>query len=52
VRHEAPINRVEVKGLHRRPVAAGRWSWGQPDSGNAGEGGKQPWQRRDGSALL
>jgi len=24
VRHEAPCDRVEVKGLHRRPVAAGR----------------------------
>lgn len=24
VRHEAPHHRVEVKGLHRRPVAAGR----------------------------
>ncbi|MGY4923695.1 hypothetical protein [Streptomyces sp. 900105755] len=23
VRHEAPRNRVEVEGLHRRPVAAG-----------------------------
>jgi hypothetical protein len=24
VRHEAPINRVEMKGLHRWPVAAGQ----------------------------
>lgn len=51
VRHEAPLNRVEMKGLHLRPVAAGRGSWGQPEPGDAGEGGKQPRQRRDGSAL-
>jgi retron-type reverse transcriptase len=50
VRHEAPFNRVEMKGLHLRPVAAGRRSWGQPEPGDAGEGGKQPQQRRDGSA--
>ena len=50
VRHEAPHNRVEMKGLHLRPVAAGRRSWGQPEPGDAGEGGKQPRQRRDGSA--
>lgn len=24
VRHEAPINRVDMKGLHRWPVAAGQ----------------------------
>jgi hypothetical protein len=24
------------------PVAAGRWSWGQPDPGGAGEGGSGP----------
>ncbi len=41
-RHEAPWNRMEVKGLHRRSVAAGRGSGGQPDPGDAGEGGKQP----------
>jgi len=51
VRHEAPFNRVEMKGLHLRPVAAGHRSWGQPEPGDAGEGGKQPRQRRDGSAL-
>jgi hypothetical protein len=51
VRHEAPYNRVEMKGLHLRPVAAGHRSWGQPEPGDAGEGGKQPRQRRDGSAL-
>jgi hypothetical protein len=50
VRHEAPYNRVEMKGLHLRPVAAGHRSWGQPEPGDAGEGGKQPRQRRDGSA--
>jgi hypothetical protein len=51
VRHEAPCNRVEVKDRHRRLVAAGRRSWGQPDPGDAGEGGKQPRQRRDALAL-
>jgi RNA-directed DNA polymerase len=51
VRHEAPYDRVEMKGLHLRPVAAGHRSWGQPEPGNAGEGGKQPRQRRDGSGL-
>jgi len=51
VRHEAPYDRVEMKGLHLRPVAAGRRSWGQPEPGDAGESGKQPRQRRDGSAL-
>jgi hypothetical protein len=47
VRHEAPCNRVEVKDRHRRLVAARRRSWGQPDPGDAGEGGKQPRQCRD-----
>lgn len=51
VRHEAPHVRVEMKGLHLRSVAAGRRSWGQSDPGDAGEGGKQPRQRRDGPAL-
>jgi retron-type reverse transcriptase len=51
VRHEAPFNRVEMKGLRLWPVAAGHGSWGQPEPGDAGEGGKQPRQRRDGSAL-
>jgi hypothetical protein len=36
-----------MKGLRRRAVAAARRSWGQPDLGGAGEGGKQPRQRRD-----
>ena len=36
---------------HRRAVAAVRRSWGQSEPGDAGEGGKQPRQRRDGSAL-
>ncbi len=30
VRHEAPSSRVGVKGPRRWPVAAARWSWGQP----------------------
>jgi hypothetical protein len=50
VRHEAPHDRVEMKGLHLWPVAAGHRSWGQSEPGDAGEGGKQPRQRRDGSA--
>jgi hypothetical protein len=29
------------------PVAAGGWSRGQPDPGDAGEGGKRPRQSRD-----
>ena len=49
VRHEAPCNRVEMKGLHLRPVAAGHRSWGQSEPGDAGPGGKQPRQRRDGT---
>ena len=51
VRHEALLNRVEMKRLHLWPVAAGYGSWGQPEPGDAGEGGKQPRQRRDGPAL-
>jgi len=51
VRHEALLNRVEMKRLHLWPVAAGHGSWGQPEPGDAGEGGKQPRQRRDGPAL-
>jgi hypothetical protein len=50
-RHEAPCNRVEVKGLRRWAVAAAWRSWGQSEPGNAGEDGKQPRQRRDGPAL-
>src|SRR5258708_34912203 len=34
--------RVEVRDLRRRPAAAGRCSWGQPDPGGAGEGGSSP----------
>ena len=34
----------------RRPAATGR-SWGQSEPGDAGEGGKQPRQRRDGLVL-
>jgi len=33
------VVRAEVRDLRLRPVAAGRWSWGQPDRGGAGEGG-------------
>jgi hypothetical protein len=41
-----------MKGLRQRPVAAGRRSRGQPDPGDAGEGGKQPRRSRDGSTPL
>jgi len=51
VRHEALYYRVEVKDLRRRAVAAAWRSWGQPEPGGTGEGGKQPRQRRDGSVL-
>jgi len=50
VRHEAPHDRVEMEGLHLRPVAAGHRSWGQSEPGDTGQGGKQPRQRRNGSA--
>jgi len=36
-------------GARRRPVAAGRRSWGQPDPEDAGLGQEQPRQRRSGS---
>ena len=42
VRHEAPYDRAEVKGLRREPVAAGFGRWGQPDLGDAREGGSSP----------
>ena len=48
VRHEALHDRVEVRDLHRSAVVAVGRSWGQPDPGDAGKGGKQPRQRRDG----
>ena len=35
-------NRVGVRGLRGRPVAAGRCSWGQPGRGNARDGGNSP----------
>jgi len=47
VRHEALCDRVEVEDLHRCAVAAASRSWGQPEPGDDGEGGKQPRQRRD-----
>jgi len=47
VRHEALCNRAEVKDLRRCAVAAASRSWGQPEPGDDGEGGKQPRQRRD-----
>jgi hypothetical protein len=50
-RHEALCNRAVMKGHRLRSVAADRGSWGQPDPGDAGEGGQQPRQRRDGPAL-
>ncbi len=50
-RHEALTNRAVMKGHRRQPVAAGWRSWGQPDPRDVGEGGKQPRQRRNGSAL-
>jgi RNA-directed DNA polymerase len=42
VRHEAPCDRAEMKGLRRGPVAAGPGRWGQPDLGDAREGGSSP----------
>jgi putative transposase len=47
VRHEAPLDHVEMKGLRQQAVAGACGNWGQPDPGNAGEGGKQPRQRRE-----
>jgi hypothetical protein len=41
-RHEAPQDRVGVKGPYLRPVAAGWCSWGQPERGNARSGGSSP----------
>src|SRR5450759_4838546 len=42
VRHEAHVYRTEVRDHRRRAVVAVRRSWGQPDPGGAGEGGKRP----------
>ena len=42
VRHEAPYDRAEMKGLRRGPVAAGSGRWGKPDLGDAREGGSSP----------
>jgi hypothetical protein len=42
VRHEAPYDRAEMKGLRRGPVAAGPGRWGKPDLGDAREGGSSP----------
>ena len=42
VRHEAPYDRAEMKGLRREPVAAGSRRWGKPDLGDAREGGSSP----------
>jgi hypothetical protein len=41
VRREAPRDRAGVRDRRRGLVAAGPRSWGQPDPGDAGEGGKQ-----------
>ena len=49
-RHEALLDRVEVKGDSTLgPSQQPERSWGQPEPGDVGEGGKQPRQRRDGS---
>jgi hypothetical protein len=43
VRHEALGGRGEVKGLLRGgPSQRSAGSWGQPDPGDAGEGGSSP----------
>lgn len=42
VRHEAPSLRARVRDPCRWSVAADQRSWGQPDRGDAREGGKQP----------
>ena len=42
VRHEAPYDRAEMKGLRRGSVAAGSRRRGQPDLGDAREGGSSP----------
>lgn len=41
-RHEAPLNRVVVKGHHCQPVAADWPKLREPDPWNEGEGGQQP----------
>jgi hypothetical protein len=41
VRHEAPSNRVEVETFAVGPSQRSDRSWGQPDPGNAGDGGKR-----------
>lgn len=41
-RHEALLNPAVVKGHRLRSVAAGRLKLGQPEPGDAGEGGQQP----------
>jgi RNA-directed DNA polymerase len=41
VRREAPRDRAGVRDRRRGLVAAGPRSWGQPDPGDAEEGGKQ-----------
>ena len=51
VRHEALQTRAEVRGLRLPVVAAAGCSWGQPDPGGAGKGGKQPRRSQDGPEL-
>jgi hypothetical protein len=51
VRHEALQTRAEVRGLRLPVVAAAGCSWGQPDPGGAGKGGKQPRRSQDGLEL-
>jgi hypothetical protein len=42
VRHEAPYDRAEMKGLRCGPVAAGSGRWGKPDLGDARKDGSSP----------
>jgi hypothetical protein len=50
-RHEALPNPAVAKGHRQVLVAAGALKLRQPDPRGRGEGGQQPGQRRDGSAL-
>jgi len=46
VRHEALLDSSGVEDPAAGPPQRPGGSWGQPDPGAAGEGGKRPWQRR------
>jgi hypothetical protein len=52
VRHEARMTERRCESFVVGPSQRSGRSWGQPEPGNAGEGGKQPRQRRDGTVLL